>query len=225
MKVECKDLDRILREEIPEEMAALEAHAESCVSCAEELKLWHELSAAAPSMQKQWESPGLWPQIRQRLAEEGQKPAPAGWRAWLADWAFEWRTAAAVVALMLVTSAGTWLVVKRTQPGPATQQTATVERRLLTEQALKEILVAETAYRNSIAKLEKVAEPQVERADSPLMMSYREKLVLLNAAIEELRVTAEQNPYNAHLRRELLALFVEKNRTLQEIANAAGAPR
>jgi hypothetical protein len=218
MNVECRDLDRILRDENPAEMAALEAHAAACPHCAEELAVWREISAAAPSLQKSWESPALWPRIRQALAEESQKPRAASWReAWRA-WLGGWRYTTSVAALLMLAVAATWVTMRNLEPRHPGELAA--EQTLLTEQALQEIESSEAAYRQSIERLERLAAPQVRQARSPLLLSYREKLVVLDAAIEELRANAEQNPFNAHLRRELLALYQEKRKTLEEIAQA-----
>ena len=62
-----------------------------------------------------------------------------------------------------------------------------------------------------------MAEPRVQEADSPLMMSYREKLLLLDGAIAECRARIDRNRFNARLRRELLSLYREKERTLQQV--------
>jgi hypothetical protein len=48
-------------------------------------------------------------------------------------------------------------------------------------------------------------------------MSYREKLTLLDTAIAECRAQVERNRHNAHLRRELLDIYAEKQRTLQQV--------
>jgi hypothetical protein len=61
------------------------------------------------------------------------------------------------------------------------------------------------------------AKPQLEPPGSPLMASYKEKLVVLDSAINELREQAGRNPSNAHLRHQLLAMYQEKQQTLQEV--------
>jgi hypothetical protein len=50
-----------------------------------------------------------------------------------------------------------------------------------------------------------------------LLANYREKLLVLDSAIGELRAQTEQNPANAHLRRQLLAMYREKQNTLEQI--------
>ena len=49
------------------------------------------------------------------------------------------------------------------------------------------------------------------------MVNYREKLDVLDSAIAELKSSIDQNRFNTHLRRELLAVYKEKQRTLQEL--------
>src|SRR5207245_300285 len=75
MKIECKDLERVLREQEPPSLEALARHAESCAGCARELRLWNEISAAAGHMRKSWDSPGLWPRIQQALVAQSHAAA------------------------------------------------------------------------------------------------------------------------------------------------------
>ena len=49
------------------------------------------------------------------------------------------------------------------------------------------------------------------------MVSYKEKLVLLDDAIAECQTNIEHNRKNAHLRGQLLAIYGEKQRTLQDV--------
>ena len=69
----------------------------------------------------------------------------------------------------------------------------------------------------AIDKLAADAKPQLDNPATPLMANYREKLLVLDSAIDDLRAQTGQNPSNAHLRYELLAMYQEKQRTLEEI--------
>jgi len=75
----------------------------------------------------------------------------------------------------------------------------------------------EREYMKAIDKLAADAKPQLDSPSSPLLASYREKLVVLDSAIDELRAEAAQNPSNAHLRYQLLAMYQEKQQTLQDV--------
>jgi hypothetical protein len=218
MKVECKDLERVLREQEPAELAALEQHAKECAACAEELEAWSELSVAARALQRREENPRLWGNIRARLEAEAraEQNRSARWSfAWM--WqglAAHWQVAAATVALAALTVTGAWMLLPRATSGPATPE---AERRLLTDKTLKETETAEAVYVQSIEKLAALAQPKLEKADTPLLANYREKLLLLDAAIADCRRQTEANRYNAHLRRELTAMYQEKQRTLEEV--------
>jgi hypothetical protein len=200
MIFQCGDLERALR--TPDLMPDARAHAERCDECRMQLSLWTEISRLAPALHEEWESPDLWPRIRATLASEPPRAVRGRWRV---HWAL---AIAAMVVLAVV------LVTPR-QSAPGTS------RELLTDSALEQVQQAETAYAKSIANLAAVAGPQLERSPSPLAAAYREKLLMLDSAIAELKSTAAQNPYNAHLRTELASLYSEKKRTLQEWMNDA----
>jgi len=88
---------------------------------------------------------------------------------------------------------------------------------VLTDEAIAEVDAAEQNYLASIEKLSKLAEPALAGATSPVLVNYREKLEILDSAIAELKASIDQNRGNTHLRRELLAVYQEKQRTLQNL--------
>jgi hypothetical protein len=168
-----------------------------------------EISRAARELRREWESPELWPRIEAALAAEAarverRRAAAARVRGWLT---------LAAAAAVLVLGVSVWQRLRA--PGP--DAPAEAERRLLTERAMQEVERTEGDYVRSIEALSRVAESRVEEADSPLMMSYREKLLLLDSAIAECRAQIERNRFNARLRQELLSLYQEKQRTLQQV--------
>jgi hypothetical protein len=209
----CTDLEAALRGDDPELFAAFARHAEGCAACGAELALWNEISAAAPSLRKEWPSPGLDARIRERLAAEGRprrRLAPAAWL-----------SLAAAACLLVALLARPFLNPSSSTPGgaaaiptPAIDEAA---ERLLTERALAEVEKAEGAYVRSIEALSKVAEKHLEEARSPILVNYREKLLVLDSAIDDCRVQIERNRFNAHLRLELLSIYQEKQRTLQAL--------
>ena len=218
MKVECKDLERVLREQEPAELAALESHAKECAACRAEMEEWNELAVAARTLQRREETPRLWANIRAQLQAEqrAELERSALWRfPWLwHQYAAHWQMAAATVALLALTVTSAWMLTQRTAPGPVTPG---AERRLLTDKTLKETETAEAAYVQSIEKLAALAQPKLANANTPLLANYREKLLVLDAAIADCRRQAEGNKYNAHLRRELTTMYQEKQRTLEEV--------
>ena len=210
MTFTCRDLDEALLTDEPAALETARAHAETCPACRESLAAWDEASAAAPGLRRSWDSPDLWPRIHQSLAEESQRRSSreAGWRRWL--------TAAAAAGLVAVVASGLvlWHPWTRTAPSSPLDDS---QRRLLTEQALQQVESSEAEYVASIEKLAAVARPLLDDPRSPLLASYREKLQLLDSAIAECRGALERNRFNAHLRRELLSIYQEKQRTLSAL--------
>jgi hypothetical protein len=211
MNVTCKDRDRIFEDGSPAEWAALEAHASACASCAEELRDWKSVSLAAEELRDYTESPLLWPRIQRALTAESARPQK-GWN-WRSLWpglSLSWQTAAAAAfALILLVSAG-WFF--RRPVGPSAPSAS-----LLKRDALADVERAESAYAQAIDKLAAQAKLQLDNPETPLMANYREKLLVLDSAIDDLRAQAGQNPSNAHLRSELLAMYQEKQRTLEDV--------
>jgi hypothetical protein len=214
MNVTCKDRDRIFEDGTATEWTALEGHAATCASCAEELRAWKSLSLAAAELRDYTESPALWPRIHQALAEQADAIQDQrerwSWRSLFPHLSLSWQTAAATAfVVVLMVSAG-WLL--RPINDPAIRQGS-----LLKSKALTEVEHAESAYVQAIDKLAGEAKPKLENPATPLMANYREKLFVLDTAIDDLRAQTGQNPSNAHLRYELLAMYQEKQRTLEEI--------
>jgi hypothetical protein len=214
MDVMCKDRDRIFEDGTAAEWAGLEAHAATCASCAEELRTWKALSLAAAELRDYSDSPALWPRIHQALVEQaatiGKHRQGWGWRSFLANFSVSWQTAAATAFVVLLMVSGIWILRRPVTPPP--QQGS-----LLKSRALVDVEHAESAYVQAIDKLAVDAKPQLENPATPLMANYREKLMVLDSAIDDLRAQTGQNPSNAHLRYQLLAMYQEKQRTLEEI--------
>lgn len=198
MRFECRDLERALR--TPELMPDAQAHAQYCEDCRRELYLWSEISKVAPGLHEEWESPELWPHIEAAIrVQQRSKPRRQPW----------WWMAA--VAAGLVLGVALWHPWNQPQAPPSS------DRAFLTDQALREVELAESAYTRSIDKLARLAEAKLERDSSPLASSYREKLLLLDSAIKELKTNADANRYNASLRMELTSLYRQKQQTLEEV--------
>jgi hypothetical protein len=214
MKITCDDRERIFLDGAPEEWAALELHANNCSVCGEELRAWKQLRAAAEEMRDYHETPALWARIESSLREQQAAPAAGKsfWRA-LDFWRHaspSWQSAlVGAMVLALAVSSGYLYTHRSTAP-------VDPGNKLLKAKALAEVEHAEREYMSAIDKLAADAGPQLA-ADSPLMASYREKLLVLDSAITDLRVQAGENPSNAHLRYQLLAMYQEKQQTLEDV--------
>ena len=196
-----------------EAVAALEPHALHCEDCRESLRRWKEIEDAAPSLKKSWETPGLLGNVLRAIeAEKGKpRPAPAPRRR------LSWIPIAAAASLFVLSMVGLYVF----KPGESARDPLTRpsfgKEPLLGEETLKEVETAESNYLASIAKLSSVAEARMANPETPVLASYREKLQLLDSAIADLRSQLESNRFNTHLRKELLAMYQEKKRTLEEV--------
>jgi hypothetical protein len=203
MILQCSDLDRALR--TPEWMPEMRAHAQQCEACARQIHLWSEISRVAPELHREWESPLLWQRISAGLCAQKQpsKAAPA-WR---------WVLSVAAVALLAVALFQPWRSrLPRANQSHANQAAGD----LMTEAALQEVRQTEAAYVRSIARLSALAAGGLRQSPSPLAAAYREKLLLLDAAIADLQANVENNRYNTYLETELAGLYRAKQKTLED---------
>jgi 4-amino-4-deoxy-L-arabinose transferase-like glycosyltransferase len=201
MKFECGDLDRALQ--IPELMQEARQHLKECPVCRRELRLWNDISDAAKQLHQEWDSPQLWSKIHAQLAAEPRRK-PSRW----ADWKLLSLAASVIVGAVLLV----WFNWSR----PVASQSAD-SRTFLTDQALHDVERNEAAYRDSIERLYQVAAPKLKNAESPLVVSYRERLVLLDSAIGDVRANLRQNRFNTSLQAQLASLYREKRQTLEDL--------
>jgi anti-sigma factor RsiW len=215
----CRDRDRVFEDGSPAEWAALEAHAVSCPECAGEIRAWKSLSVAATELRDYSDDLSLWPRIHRSLVEEAAKMEQSksrwSWESIRQSFSLSWQTAtAAGVVLLLVVSAAVYqrrnMVVTKTPPAAPSGD-------LLRNNALAQVERTQSDYMHAIDKLASDAKPQLDNPETPLLANYREKLQVLDSAIDDLRAQAGQNPSNAHLRYQLLAMYQEKQRTLEEV--------
>jgi len=218
MNVTCNDRDRIFEDGTPGEWAALEAHSANCPACAEELSAWKSLSVRAQEMRDYTDSPSFWPRIERALAEEAvrktQRTERRSWLSFFPRIPLGWHTAVAGAFVLVLTISAGWIYFHR--PDRIVES----DKSLLKSAALENVERAEAVYVQAIDKLAEETRPQLENPATPLLANYHEKLVVLDSAIAELRAQAGLNPSNAQLRHQLLAMYQEKQHTLEEILEA-----
>jgi len=218
MNVTCSDRDRIFEDGTLAEWAALEGHATSCPLCAEEIRVWKSLSVAAAELRDHSDNPWFWPRIERALAEEAapnaRRAERKSWFSFLPNFSPAWRTALAGAFVLLLTISASWFYLHP----PKGRETE--DKSLLKSSALREVESAESAYERAIDKLAAEAKPQLENPSTPLLANYHEKLLLLDSAIADLRAQAGMNPSNAQVRYQLLAMYQEKQHTLEEVLEA-----
>lgn len=199
MNIDCKDLDDLLFDASPLSMETAARHAAECLPCSDKLASWNDITATARTMTANWESDLLWRRIERSLRDERRKPMRR-------------LRQAAVAATLTLTLGGTMFYALRVQT-----REAAFDRDILQITALDEVERAEQAHLEAIARLERLVEPKLDEAGSPLLVSYKEKLMLLDDAIAETEATIQHNRQNAHLRKQLLAMYSDKQQTLQDV--------
>ena len=191
----CHDLDTLLFEGDAASLALAAEHARDCASCRELLAAWNDVGATAKAMQVTWNNDLLWPRIERALRQQAR-------RRW---------TAVLQIAAALLVIAGIAVIAWRLQ------RRSDFEQHIMQNDALMEVEQTEKAHLAAIDKLERVAEPKLDNSASPLMVSYKEKLLLLDDAIAECQANIDHNRQNAQLRKQLLAIYGEKQRTLHDV--------
>jgi hypothetical protein len=195
MTIRCDHLDNLLFEGDPASLALAEEHARTCATCRELLASWNDIGATAKAMPATWTNDLLWPRIERALKRESRR-----------RWAAILQIAAALL-VMTGLGAAAWQLHRRSE----------FDKHILAVAAVEEVDRTEKAHQAAIDNLEKLAGPPLENSTSPLIVSYKEKLLLLDDAIAECQSQIDHNRQNAQLRKQLLAIYGEKQRTLQDV--------
>jgi hypothetical protein len=184
------------------------------------VRAWKSLSVAAKELQNYSPNPQLWTRIERALVEEDARKAQRAerkrWLSFFPAISVGWQTALAGAFVLILTVTAIWVTTIRDSGVPPGKQDSS----LLKSAALKEVESTERAYEKAIDKLAAEAKPQIEDPATPLMANYHEKLLVLDSAINDLRAQAGLNPSNAQLRFQLLAMYQEKQQTLEEVLEA-----
>lgn len=169
-----------------------------------------ELSAAAQTLHREWESPHLWPAIAAEIRASERTAAP------VARYRYGSSFAWAAAALLVFATTATLMLTRDHVSREAAQEADSTER-LLSDEALASLEDAEARYVAAIEALAAKAAPAVGMPTTPLAANLRERLLVIDAAIADCRAEIERNRFNAHLRRQLLSIYQEKRRTLEQI--------
>jgi hypothetical protein len=198
MTINCNQLDDLLLEGDPDSMQLAAQHAETCDACMQSLASWNEISATAQELHATWNSDLLWPRIERGIRAERQLTRPRVWQI------------AAAVVLLAALAAAAFIAQRR-------MRAAEFDNNILRASAVDEVERAEEAHVAAINHLETLAGPRLEQPSTPLLVSYHEKLLMLDDAIAECQSAIDRNQKNAYLRRQLLTMYSEKQRTLQDV--------
>ena len=197
--------------------AEMERHLETCPECRSQAALDDRLTRETASLRRPVDDDGLWDRIEARLLEEAsavrrevteRKPA----RAWLTfiSGLFRFPRVAGVAAVALVAAGlAVWFLLLR--PSPAASSG------LMDDAALTRVETAEREYAAAIKDLESKAAPKLAQMDFSQLALYKDRLQTIDAQIERCREAAAANPWNAHVRKYMLAALRDKQDTLGQI--------
>jgi len=195
MTITCERIDDLLFEGDAESLALAESHAAQCRSCREKLDAWNDISTTAKSLHVTWQNDMLWPRIQRSL-----KPS------------YAWLRIAAAIVVTIGLSASVWYAAR-----VRASHDRAFDQAILRSNAIDDVERAEKAHVAAIDKLEKLAAPKLDEPQTPILVSYKEKLMLLDDAIAECQTNIDQNRHNAQVRKQLLAMYSEKQKTLQDV--------
>jgi hypothetical protein len=120
-----------------------------------------------------------------------------------------WQIAAAVI-LLTALGATAWIAQRR-------MHAADFDNAIMRVAAVDEVERAEQAHIAAINHLETLTASKLDQPSTPLLVSYKEKLMMLDDAIAECQGAIDKNRQNAYLRTQLLTMYSEKQRTLQDV--------
>ncbi|MBV8547228.1 MAG: hypothetical protein JO093_10820 [Acidobacteria bacterium] len=198
MTITCEQLDDLLLEGDHFSLEAAARHAQSCEACMQKLADWNEISSTARDLHATWDNDLLWPRIERAIRNERRNTRTRVWQI------------AAAILLLAAMAATAWIAQRR-------MHAADFDRDILKVSAVDEVERAEKAHISAINHLETLASAKLDQPSTPLMVSYKEKLMMLDDAIAECQTAIDKNRQNAYLRTQLLTMYSEKQRTLQDV--------
>jgi hypothetical protein len=190
MTITCERIDDLLFEGDAESLALAETHAAQCRSCREKLADWNDIAATAKSLHTIWQNDMLWPRIQRSM-----KPS------------LGWMRIAAAIFVTIGIGASVWYAAN-----VRVTQNKAFDQAILRATALDDVERAEKAHVDAINKLEKLTGSKLDEPQTPILVSYKEKLMLLDDAIAECQTNIDQNRQNAQIRKQLLAMYSENQR-------------
>lgn len=200
MNIQCSEVDTLLLEGDRFSMEIAERHGATCAACAQKLAEWNEISTTAQGMKAAWQNEMLWPRIDRALQKAVQRKSL--WRPWM--------QVAASVAIFAFLSVIVWTAHVRMKANE-------FDKQILRVAAVDEVERQQQALAHAIENLEKQTDTKLDDPATPLLVSYKEKLMLLDDAISQCEDAIKQNRKNAHLRKQLMAMYSEKQQTLQNV--------
>jgi len=184
-------------------------HAGTCPECKEAWEFEQQLASQITQFRTAQPSPSLWQDIRARLFAEKRKgfsPAGVKFQQFFKTLSARpaWQFAAAGVMLIII-------VFGILNYAPRSSD------HFISNRTLARVEQKEREYEQAIAELEKEAMPELNLADTELLLLYRDKIETINSQIQRCKEALAAYPHSVSIRKYLLAAYQEKKETLQEV--------
>ncbi|MBI4161803.1 MAG: zf-HC2 domain-containing protein [Acidobacteria bacterium] len=199
------------------ERAFLDDHLSSCHGCRRELRELRELVAAAARLPRTLEPEGdPWPRIAAAIGggTATAQPSRFTWPAWL----LPPRLALAAVAVAALATALPIVLILRQSPAPAGRGAL---RPASFGAAPNDYRRAETEFRAATALLQEALERRKPTLRPETIKVVEENLLVINEAIEAVRVALDSDPGDRRLGEALTAMY---HKMVDHLLKAAALP-
>ncbi|HXH37697.1 MAG TPA: hypothetical protein VNN08_03640, partial [Thermoanaerobaculia bacterium] len=161
MTINCNQLDDLLMEGDRFSLELAARHAQSCDACMEKLAGWNEISATARELHATWNSDLLWPRIERDIRTIRREQGGTRTRLW---------QIAAAIFLFTALGVTAWIAQRRAHA-------SAFDEAILRASAVDEVERAEKAHIAAINHLESLTSTKLDQPTTPLLVSYKEKLM------------------------------------------------
>lgn len=182
-------------------------HIKSCNDCNNNYRQDELLLQTAGDLNRDIETPDLWPQIKQTLQKESVSNS-VNFIEYISEHKQYILRFAAI--LLIFVSVGFYLLQ---QPSPPVNY----QSRILDRDALEDVIKKEQDYKAAISRLEKNASQKLAVIDENLLALYNNKIRVIDQQITRCQEALQNNPANTHIRKYLFAVLQDKKQTLEEI--------
>ncbi len=198
----------------------LQRHLDQCPSCRDEMHAEEILDHALPSLPELKAPEAVFDRIMDSLDRDEErengtvivKRPETFFRRMIPHSLPVVPTAAAVAAMLFATVWITFVATRAWLPS--------INNPMISEYFVPDLEDAEKTYLKALDKYMAEIEESKDQLNPELYDIYREKLAVLDEYILECREAVDENEYNGNARRYLAMAYIEKARTLKEIAHS-----